>query len=137
VLDMGEPVRIVDLVPRFTRQYNLPEIPIRFTGLRRGEKLDETLFSGKEERVPTEQPRIFSTVSHVDPSEFAKLPERLEKLYKAAKKNRDPKVRQALVKLLPNYTPPAQASQSQGFDTETPAPQGDRTDLAAPYPDGF
>ncbi|NUR57866.1 MAG: polysaccharide biosynthesis protein [Catenulispora sp.] len=128
VLDMGEPVRIVDLVPRFTHQYHLPEVPIRFTGLRQGEKLDETLFSGKEERVPTGQPRIFSTVSQVDPEEFATLPARLDRLYRAAKKNRDPKVRQELARLLPDYTPALQ---------QPTVLARDRGDLASPYPDGY
>jgi FlaA1/EpsC-like NDP-sugar epimerase len=139
VLDMGEPVRIVDLVPRFTQQYNLPEVRIRFTGLRQGEKLDETLFSGKEERIPTQQPRIFSTVSHVDPAEFATLPERLEKLYRAAKKNRDAKVRQHLVKLLPDYTPAARVQkpdQEEGAAEPNPG-NAELADLTTPYPDGF
>jgi FlaA1/EpsC-like NDP-sugar epimerase len=135
VLDMGEPVRIVDLVPRFTQQYNLPEVPIRFTGLRQGEKLDETLFSGKEERIPTEQARIFSTISHVDPSEFETLPERLEKLYRAAKKNRDVKVREQLAKLLPDYTP-AERVQVKPVAVVDEA-HAHNTDLATPYPDGF
>jgi FlaA1/EpsC-like NDP-sugar epimerase len=135
VLDMGEPVRIVDLVPRFTQQYNLPEVPIRFTGLRQGEKLDETLFSGKEERIPTEQARIFSTISHVDPSEFETLPERLEKLYRAAKKNRDVKVREQLAKLLPDYTP-AERVQVEPVAVVDEA-HAHNTDLATPYPDGF
>ena len=130
VLDMGEPVRIVDLVPRFTQQYNLPEVPIRFTGLRQGEKLDETLFSGKEERIPTVQPRIFSTVSHVEPSVFATLPDKLDRLYRSAKKNRDDKVREQLAKLLPDYTPAAPVQKK--------SPElSDNKDLSTPYPDGF
>jgi FlaA1/EpsC-like NDP-sugar epimerase len=132
VLDMGEPVRIVDLVPRFTRQYNLPEVPIRFTGLRQGEKLDETLFSDKEVRVPTDQARIFSTISHVDPAEFQTLPERLSELYKAAKKNKDDKVKRLLAELLPDYTPAVPIPVEPGEPERDP-----NTDLATPYPDGF
>ncbi len=119
-------------MPRFTQQYNLPEVPIRFTGLRQGEKLDETLFSGKEERIPTGQARIFSTISHVDPAEFATLPERLAKLYRAAKKNRDPKVREQLAQLLPDYTPAVRVQQ-----TEIPDSRAHNTDMVTPYPDGF
>ena len=127
VLDMGEPVRIVDLVPRFTQQYNLPEVKIRFTGLRQGEKLDETLFSDKEVRVPTGQDRIFSTISNIDPAEFETLPERLKELYRAAKKNKDAKVRKLLADLLPDYTPAKPIK----------ADQDPNTDLTTPYPDGF
>ena len=64
VLDMGEPVRIVDLARQMIRLAGLrvvedgaPDAPgavrIAFTGLRPGEKLFEELFHGKEAPVPT------------------------------------------------------------------------------------
>jgi O-antigen biosynthesis protein WbqV len=56
VLDMGQPVRIVDLARRMIRLAGLrPEedVEIRFTGLRPGEKLYEELFHGQEPPRPT------------------------------------------------------------------------------------
>jgi O-antigen biosynthesis protein WbqV len=56
VLDMGAPVKIVDLARQMIRLAGLTpdrDVEIRFTGLRPGEKLHEELFHGKEPPVPT------------------------------------------------------------------------------------
>jgi O-antigen biosynthesis protein WbqV len=56
VLDMGQPVKIVDLARQMIRLAGLrpdQDVEIRFTGLRPGEKLFEELFHGMEPPVPT------------------------------------------------------------------------------------
>jgi len=56
VLDMGEPLKIVDLARQMIRLAGLhpdKDVQIRFTGLRPGEKLHEELFHGQEPPVPT------------------------------------------------------------------------------------
>jgi FlaA1/EpsC-like NDP-sugar epimerase len=61
VLDMGKPVRIVDLARQMVRLAGLrPEvdIEIRFSGLRPGEKLEEELFHGREPHVPAGRPGL-------------------------------------------------------------------------------
>ncbi|MDB5382390.1 MAG: UDP-D-quinovosamine 4-dehydrogenase [Rhodospirillales bacterium] len=61
VLDMGEPVKIVDLARRMIRLAGLrPEedVEIRFTGLRPGEKLFEEMFHGQEPPRPTGFPGL-------------------------------------------------------------------------------
>ncbi len=61
VLDMGAPVRIVDLARQMIRLAGLrPEqdVAITYTGLRPGEKLFEELFHGREPPVPTGHPGL-------------------------------------------------------------------------------
>ena len=61
VLDMGDPVRIMDLACQMIRLAGLkPEtdVEIQITGLRPGEKLFEELFHGREAPVPTDAPGL-------------------------------------------------------------------------------
>ncbi len=62
ILDMGEPVLILDLVKNLIRLSGYePEldIPIRFSGIRPGEKLTESLYCAQEQIVPTSHKRIY------------------------------------------------------------------------------
>lgn len=61
VLDMGEPVKILDMAEQIIRLAGLTpyaDIPIVFTGLRPGEKLYEDLFYKKERLMPTAHPKL-------------------------------------------------------------------------------
>jgi O-antigen biosynthesis protein WbqV len=61
VLDMGEPVKIVDLARQMVRLAGLKpdiDVEIRFTGLRPGEKLFEELFHGREPTHATPHPGL-------------------------------------------------------------------------------
>jgi FlaA1/EpsC-like NDP-sugar epimerase len=119
VLDMGQPVRIVDLVQNYSRQLGLQEVDIRFTGLRPGEKLHEVLFSDAEDRQETTHPRIFSTSSATTDPDFEG---RLETLFEAASRNAVDEVKSALEVLLGNY--------QRARDDR-------RLAVAAPYPDDY
>lgn len=61
VLDMGDPVRIVDLAADMVRLSGLrlgQDVEIEFVGLRPGEKLYEELQASGETRLPTRHPKI-------------------------------------------------------------------------------
>jgi FlaA1/EpsC-like NDP-sugar epimerase len=60
VLDMGEPVKIVDLARDMIRLSGLPEnaIEIVYSGMRSGEKLYEEMFFDEEETLPTSHQKI-------------------------------------------------------------------------------
>ena len=72
VLDMGEPVKIVDLATQMIRLAGLrPDIDVKinFTGLRPGEKLFEEMFHGREPPVPTDFPGLLmATPRTADPA---------------------------------------------------------------------
>lgn len=57
VLDMGEPVKIVDVAERLIAESG-KDIEIHFTGLRPGEKMHEVLFSDRENGTPSAHPLI-------------------------------------------------------------------------------
>ena len=62
MLDMGEPVRIVDLARDLITLSGLQpgrDIEIRFTGVRPGEKLTERLFLDTEDYEPTRHEKVF------------------------------------------------------------------------------
>jgi FlaA1/EpsC-like NDP-sugar epimerase len=121
VLDMGEPVRIVDLVRNYAAQLHLDEdqISMRFTGLRPGEKLDEALFSVHEQKIATSHPKIWTVLPQPVAPNFRTG---LERLFEAASRNDAPGVKQILTELLPDYVP-----------AELP----DRPQEVAPYPDWY
>ncbi len=62
ILDMGESVRILDMVRNLIRIYNKCEgedIEIVYTGIREGEKISEEILNVEERIVKTDNPKIF------------------------------------------------------------------------------
>lgn len=121
VLDMGEPVRIIDLARRmvklsgFTvRDENRPDgdIAIEVTGLRPGEKLYEELLIG-DNPVATVHPRILK--AHEEFVPWSDFRGDLELLKQAVKANDTATLRVLLLKHVSGFTPDAQDSDLVGL----------------------
>jgi FlaA1/EpsC-like NDP-sugar epimerase len=105
ILDMGNPVRIVDLARQMIELSGYRpgvDIEIRFTGVRPGEKLYEELRHSGETHEPTEHPRIFKLRSEPDPGDPAGWLAGLG----AAAATGDPRtIKAAMKRVVPEYTP--------------------------------
>jgi FlaA1/EpsC-like NDP-sugar epimerase len=111
VLDMGEPVRILDLAKRMIHLSGLEikdlehpdgEIEICFTGLRPGEKLYEELLIG-DNVTETGHPRIMRAEEHV--IAWTDLSRRLERLDKAAEQDDHEQIREILLETVSGFAP--------------------------------
>jgi FlaA1/EpsC-like NDP-sugar epimerase len=84
MLDMGEPVNILELAERMVRLSGHQvgtEIPIRFTGRRPGEKLSEDLQNPAEQANATPHPSIVRlTATRIDAGDLGASPRQLERL---------------------------------------------------------
>ena len=86
LLDMGAPVKIIDLARQLIRLsgFTEAEIPIKIVGTRPGEKLFEELSTTAENLAPTDLRKIFRcTPSPLDDARHAQLLERLAFIVKA------------------------------------------------------
>lgn len=104
VLDMGEPVKIVDLAERMIRMAGLEpyrDIDIDFVGIRPGEKLFEELFDKAEERRDSGIESVESALP--DGLPMAQLRSAIIALEKAARMGDEAEVRQQLMNLVPGY----------------------------------
>jgi len=103
VMDMGEPVKIVDLARDMIRLSELSESEIRivYTGLRPGEKLFEELLADDEHTRPTPHPKLrIAKAREVDPGWLHGL---LDWLRAGERVPGDPEVRRDLKRWVPEY----------------------------------
>ncbi len=105
VLDMGEPVRIVDLARDLIKLSGLKpdvDIKIRFTGTRPGEKLYEEILTAEEGTTHSRYEKIF--MARKSGVGIENLDEMLGELTYAAEEGDQERIRECLYNMIPNFT---------------------------------
>ena len=131
MLDMGEPVQILELAEQLIRLSGLEpyrDVRVVFTGLRPGEKLDEELSSILEEAAPTSAEKI--RVIEIDEMHSAALERGLRKLSAALVLGDRDALLRGLSLLVPEYRPldireeEDLSTNGRGPPRATPVPMG-------------
>jgi len=106
ILDMGEPVRIVDLARDLITLSGLrpdEDIEIRYSGVRPGEKLVEELSTHAEHAEKTTHPKVFT--GRIKPHEWDAVVTGIEALFRVSQLGAE-HVRATLATIVPEYQPP-------------------------------
>ena len=106
VLNMGEPVKIIDVARHLVRLSGLRpdvDIEIKISGLRPGEKLFEELKTEGEEFEPSGHSRISRFIS--TPMDYDKLEDLLAALRKIVQKQSRNEIKQDIRLIIPEYVP--------------------------------
>jgi FlaA1/EpsC-like NDP-sugar epimerase len=104
MLEMGEPVRIVDLAKDLIRLSGLRaelDIKIEFTGIRPGEKLREELYFDHEKADRTQHPKIMLARQQIPERE--RLRSMLDELRRAVEAGDDTLARRLVPRMVPEY----------------------------------
>ncbi len=103
VLDMGKPLRIIDLARTLIKLSGLreTEVKIEFTGLRPGEKLHEELFYDYEEQRATRVGKI--TLAKGRACSWPELTAQLDLLFQMSAEHMDAQVRNQVKRIVPEY----------------------------------
>lgn len=108
VLDMGQPIKILDLAKNMIRLSGEPDIKIEVTGLREGEKLYEELLVKTSELDKTDNDLIF--IERDTPFTKEEIEEKLKILVNACDANNDILAKKALKKVVPTYKSPKEVN---------------------------
>jgi len=107
VLDMGQPVNILDLARELIRFHGFEpdkDIPIVFTGIRPGEKLYEELLTAEEGSDATTHDKIFKARLSARAS-GDQIDSALIRLYEAAEQSKPDEIIATLKELVRSYRP--------------------------------
>ena len=108
VLDMGQPVKILDLAENLIQLSGVQGIKIVETGLRPGEKLYEELLVKTEELDKTPNKMIF--IERDTALSKKEIDEKIEALKKVCETGDDQKAKEVLRKVVPTYKTPEEVN---------------------------
>lgn len=106
VLDMGEPIKIVDLAKQMIELSGYrpgEDIEIRFVGLRPGEKMYEELSHDREKLVNTQHPKILRFVA--EPVSLLNIENQFSCFEKCLDEVSPMKIKLMIKEIVPEYTP--------------------------------
>lgn len=101
VFDMGKPVRIADLARRMIKLSGAPNIEIKFSGLRDGEKLYEEVLNDKEITMPTFHEKI--KIAKVREYDYDEVNKQILELIKTADEADDMTIVAGMKAIVPEY----------------------------------
>lgn len=108
-LDMGQPVKILDLAENMIRLSGVPGVKIIETGLRPGEKLYEELLTNKEELVKTDNSLIF--IEKDQPLSKEAIYNKIQMLRDACNTGNDITAKEALRSVVPTFRRPEEVNE--------------------------
>jgi len=122
VLDMGEPIRIVDLAVNMVRLAGLvpyQDIDIRFTGLRPGEKLFEETNLAIERMLPTQHDKI--KIFQQTPPDWSSVSSWIAHLRNLLERRRETAIVEHIQDIVPEYRPSERWRKSKDAPQHAPA----------------
>ena len=111
VLDMGEPVKIMDLATRLIRFYGYEpnvNMEIKVTGLRPGEKLYEELLMKSDGLIKTTSSKIF--IERQQEISQQEMDQKLEILRQALQRGDRESIRRAMKRVVPTFRDPEEVN---------------------------
>lgn len=125
VLDMGKPVKVLDLARNMIELSGLTpdvDIEIEFVGLRPGEKLYEELSYQDERHEPTSHPKIMRFVG--EPQSYHTVHESLQNLWTKLATATPEELKRLLKEYVPEYDPQTHFDDVLKFSRESTLPAG-------------
>lgn len=121
VLDMGEPIKIIDIARRMIQLAGFTpdrDIEIKIIGCRPGEKLFEELFDETDKRIESPVPGVLGAVP--DPISLPTLGDAFTRLQRHAERGNEKALKMVMRELLPRYEPEPVNGNARSLQERTP-----------------